>query len=169
MAQTLEQALNRLTICSNDPVCADHEPGSASMNGYVSAPAVTAACSSPKPAASGATTSSTAPCCSKPWLRTEAAFFESDHARSENVSCCTSMAPEERLCSAGFSTIWMVAPASNHTLRAQPSYSYWLRRSRVPIHEFRTGFPPPPTCTFELAGTMPPVKPLILGETASRD
>jgi len=26
-ARTLEQALNRLAICSNDPVCADHEPG----------------------------------------------------------------------------------------------------------------------------------------------
>jgi hypothetical protein len=29
LTQTLEQALERLTICSNDPVCADHEPGSA--------------------------------------------------------------------------------------------------------------------------------------------
>jgi hypothetical protein len=29
LAQTLDQALNRLTICSNDPICADHEPGSA--------------------------------------------------------------------------------------------------------------------------------------------
>jgi Domain of unknown function (DUF1998) len=28
-SQTLDQALERLTICSNDPVCADHEPGSA--------------------------------------------------------------------------------------------------------------------------------------------
>lgn len=27
-ARTLDQALERLTICSNDPVCADHEPGS---------------------------------------------------------------------------------------------------------------------------------------------
>lgn len=27
-ARTVDQALERLTICSNDPVCADHEPGS---------------------------------------------------------------------------------------------------------------------------------------------
>lgn len=29
LTQTLEHALERLAICSNDPVCADHEPGSA--------------------------------------------------------------------------------------------------------------------------------------------
>jgi hypothetical protein len=28
-ARTVDQALERLTICSNDPVCADHEPGNA--------------------------------------------------------------------------------------------------------------------------------------------
>lgn len=28
-ARTVDRALERLTICSNDPVCADHEPGSA--------------------------------------------------------------------------------------------------------------------------------------------
>ena len=29
LATTIDHALDRLTICSNDPVCADHKPGSA--------------------------------------------------------------------------------------------------------------------------------------------
>jgi hypothetical protein len=43
-AQILEGALERSRICSNDPICADHQPDNRRAIGRPTAPPATAAC-----------------------------------------------------------------------------------------------------------------------------
>jgi hypothetical protein len=50
-AQILKSALARSAICSNDPVCADHEPDNRGATAQPTGPPATAAFSSPRQAA----------------------------------------------------------------------------------------------------------------------